>query len=146
MGKRLSVSLLLFVLPISLNAVAPLIGDVPDQVIAQNTNTGTLFFTIGDTETAFAELTVAASSANTTLVPNNVANLELAGTTAQRTIKVTPIAGQTGVTTITLTVRDNEALTASSTFRVTVTAPNTRPTAASTSAISMSSSRATTPT
>ena len=110
------------------HAVAPLISDVPDQVIAQNTSTPTLYLTIGDTETTFTALTVSASSSNTTLVPTNAANLALGGSNAQRTIKVTPVSGRTGTATITLTVKDAEALTASSTFTVTVTAPNTAPT------------------
>lgn len=109
-------------------AVAPLISDVPDQVIAHSTGTGTLFITIGDAETAFAALTLAASSSNTTLVPNNVANLVVGGTNARRTISVVPVSGLTGSSVITLTVTDGEALTASSTFSVTVTAPNTPPT------------------
>jgi dienelactone hydrolase len=112
---------------INLQAVAPLISDVPDQVIAQSSNTGTLYITIGDTETAFTALTMSARSSNTTLVPNNTANLQLGGTTAQRTIKVVPVVGQQGTTTITLTVTDGETLTASSTFLLTVTAANTAP-------------------
>ena len=128
MKKYVSAVLLLVCLPTCLRAVAPLIGDVPDQVIAQGTNTGALFFTIGDTETAFPALNVTASSNNPTLVPNNAANLALGGTTAQRTITVTPVAGQLGTTTITLTVQNGERLTASSTFSVTVTGPNTPPT------------------
>ena len=109
-------------------AVAPIIGDVPDQVIAHSTNTGTLYFTIGDTETAFTALAMTASSSNTTLVPNVAANLTLGGTASQRTLKVTPAAGQTGTATITLTVTDGQALTASSTFNITVTTANTAPT------------------
>lgn len=112
----------------ALHAVAPLISDVPDQVIAQSTDTGTLYLTTGDAETTFTSLVVNATSSNTTLVPNNVANLQLGGTTAQRTIKVVPVAGQQGTSIITLTVTDGESLTASSTFTVTVTAPNTAPT------------------
>ena len=128
MKTHLLTALLSFAFALTLHAVAPLIGDVPDQNIAQSTNTGTLYFTIGDNETAFTALTMAATSSNTTLVPNNVANLQLGGTTAQRTIKVVPVAGQQGTAVITLTVTDGEALTASSTFTVTVTGPNTNPT------------------
>jgi hypothetical protein len=109
-------------------AAAPLIGDVPDQVIAQNTSTATNYVTIGDAETTFSALVVTASSSNTNLVPNAAANLILGGTTAQRTIKVTPAAGQTGSAIITHTVTDGEALTASSTFTIIVTTPNTPPT------------------
>ena len=105
-------------------AVAPLIGDVADQNIAQGTSTGTLYFVVGDTETTFASLTVTAVSSDPTLLPT----LTLGGTNAQRTINVTSASGLTGTATVTLTVTDGEALTASSAFTVTVTAPNTAPT------------------
>jgi dienelactone hydrolase len=105
-------------------AVAPLIGDVADQNIAQGTSTGTLFFVVGDAETTFTSLTVGAVSSNPTLLPT----LTLGGTNAQRSIAVTAASGLTGTATVTLTVTDGEALTASSSFTVVVTAANTRPT------------------
>ncbi len=128
MKTQILTGLLSFAFAFTLHAVAPLIGDVPDQNIAQSTNTGTLYFTIGDTETTFTALTMSAVSSSPTLVPNNAANLQLGGTTSQRTIRVVPVAGQQGTAVITLTVTDGEALTASSTFSVTVTAANTKPT------------------
>lgn len=105
-------------------AVAPLIGDVADQNIAQGSSTGTLFFVVGYAETTFTALTVAAVSSNPTLLPT----LTLGGTNAQRSIAVTAASGLTGTATVTLTVTDGEALTASSSFMVVVTAANTRPT------------------
>ncbi len=107
--------------------MAPLIGDVPDQVIAQNTSTATNYFLIGDAETAFNMLSVTATSGNTALIPQAPANLTLGGGLSQRTIRVTPAAGQTGSAVITLSVSDGAA-SSSSTFTVTVTAPNTPPT------------------
>jgi hypothetical protein len=104
-------------------AVAPLIGDVADQNIAQGTSTGTLYFVVGDTETSFTALTVAAVSSNPALLPT----ITLGGTNAQRTINVTSASGLTGTATVTLTVTDGEALTASSSFHVTVTTANTNP-------------------
>lgn len=105
----------------------PLIADVPDQVIAQNTSTATNVFTVGDAETAFGALTVTATSSNPTLVPQAPANLALGGSLSQRTIRITPAPDQTGTALITLRVSDGTA-TASSTFTVTVTPPNTPPT------------------
>lgn len=105
-------------------AVAPLIGDVTDQNIAQGTSTGTLFFVVGDAETTFTSLTVAAVASNPTVLPT----LTLGGTNAQRSIAVTAASGLTGTATVTLTVTDGEALTASSSFTVVVTEANTRPT------------------
>lgn len=120
---------LAFLLAFSVRAstnTAPLISDVPDQVIAQNTGTGTNYFTIGDAETDFATLTVSATSSNTNLVPNTSAGLILGGSNAQRTIKAVPGTNQTGTTTIALTVSDGTN-TASSSFLLTVTPPNTPP-------------------
>lgn len=106
------------------HAVAPLISDVADQNIAQGASTGTLFFTMGDAETTFTALTVSATAGDAALLPT----LTLGGTNSQRSIAVTAAAGLTGTTTVTLTVTDGEALTASSTFQVTVTTANTKPT------------------
>ena len=127
-NKFFLTALLFGLLPASLHATAPLISDVADQVIAQNTTTVTNYFTVGDTETAFSALVVTASSGNSSLVPNASDNLILGGSNSQRTIKVAPASNQTGTAVITLTVTDGEALTASSTFTLTVTAPNTPPT------------------
>lgn len=107
-------------------AVAPVIGDVADQNIAQGTDTGLLYFTVGDTETSFGSLTVTASCSNPSLLPA----LALGGTSAQRTINVTAAGGLTGMAVVTLTVTDGELLSASSTFAVTVTTTNTKPTLA----------------
>ena len=86
---------------------------------------GPLSFTIGDVETAAGSLTVGSSSNNTTLVPN--ANIVFGGAGANRTVTVTPAAGQTGTATITVTVSDGQLPTTTS-FQLTVNATNTAPT------------------
>lgn len=108
-------------------AAAPLIGDVPDQVISQDTSTGTLYVVVGDMETAFTALSLTASSSNPMVVPSSASHLELGGFNAQRTITVTPAPGQTGTSVITLSVADGESLVTSSSFSVTVTTPNSAP-------------------
>lgn len=100
----------------------PTISAVPNQSITANTPTADLAFTVGDNQTPPADLTVTATSSNTTLVPN--ANVVLGGSEANRTVRVTPAANQTGTATITLTVNDG-ALTAPSAFTVTVTSAAT---------------------
>jgi len=122
--KRLLLAALGFIFASNVLAVAPLIGDVSDQNIAQGTSTGTLYFVVGDTETTFTALTVAAVASDPVLLPT----LTLGGTNAQRTINVTAASGLTGTATVTLTVTDGEALTASSSFSVTVTTANAKPT------------------
>jgi len=104
---------------------APTISDIANQSINQNATTGALPFTVGDLETAAASLTVSGTSSNPTLVPN--ANIVFGGSGANRTITVTPAAGQTGTATITTTVSDG-SLTASDTFLLTVNAVNNPPT------------------
>jgi len=103
---------------------APVISSIADQSINQGGTTGALAFTIGDTETSAANLTVSATSSNQTLVPT--ANLILSGSGSSRTVTVNPVAGQSGSATVTVTVSDG-LLSASTTFVVNVAATNTAP-------------------
>lgn len=96
---------------------APTISAIADQTVNQNIATAALPFTVGSTSTAPANLAVTASSSNTALVPN--ANIALGGSGADRTVTVTPAAGQSGTAAITLTVSDGTR-TATQTFNVTV--------------------------
>ena len=100
----------------------PTISNIADQTVNRDTSTGAIPFTVGDIETAAASLLVTGSSSNKTLVPD--ANVVLGGSGANRTVTVTPAAGQTGASTITVTVSDG-ALTATDTFVLTVNAPPT---------------------
>src|SRR5215217_3887091 len=84
--------------------ITPNIGD---KTILEDADTGDISFTVGDAETAAGSIIVTASSSDTTLVPNDNANLILGGTGANRTIKVKPAADRlAGPATITLTVSD----------------------------------------
>ncbi len=96
---------------------APTISEISDRTVPMNTSTGAIAFTIGDTESAPASLTVTATSSNTALVLN--ANITLMGTDANRTINVLPSNGQFGETTITVIVSDGVE-SANETFVVTV--------------------------
>ena len=101
----------------------PTITGISDQTILENSNTGALAFTIGDVETPASNLDVTGASNNTTLVPD--ANIVFAGNDEDRNVTVTPVAGQSGTATITITVSDG-SLDASINFVLTVT--NTAPT------------------
>jgi hypothetical protein len=96
---------------------APTISSIANQTTTANTAVGPLSFTVGDVETAAANLTVSGASSNTTLVPT--ANIVFGGSGANRTVMVTPAANQTGTSTITVTVSDG-SLTATTTFTLTV--------------------------
>ena len=104
--------------------VSPTISNVTDQSINEDGTTGPLAFTIGDPDTPLANLTVTASSSNTTLVPN--ANLSLGGSGASRNITVTPVANLSGTSTITIEVSDG-VNSASDTFLLTVNPVNDPP-------------------
>ena len=96
---------------------APTISPIADQSTVMNVGVGPLAFTVGDVETAAGNLTVSAASSNQTLVPN--VHLALSGSGASRTVAVMPLGGQTGTTTISVTVSDG-LLTATGTFVLTV--------------------------
>jgi len=77
-------------------------------------------------ESLASSLTVTASSANTTLIPNQ--NIHLTGTGTDRTISFTPAANQFGNSEIMLTVTDPGGVSTTKAFRVGVNAVNDPPT------------------
>jgi hypothetical protein len=95
---------------------SPTISEIADQTISMNSNTGPIAFTITDEDVAAGTLT--GTSSNTTLVPN--ANIVFGGTGASRTVTVTPVPGQIGSTTITVTFTDAAGNPDSETFVLTV--------------------------
>ncbi len=97
-----------------------------NQTKNQNAATFTLPFTISDIETAASALTVAATSTNTTLVPN--ANLVVTGTTTNRTLAVTLATNQNGRTLIEVVVTDAGGAKGTNDFILNVWAVNQRPT------------------
>jgi hypothetical protein len=104
----------------------PTISTIANQSVNVNLATAAIPFTIGDAQTAAASLTVSGSSLNTTLVPN--ANIVFGGSGANRTVKVTPAANQTGSAQVNVSVSDGVNTTTTS-FTVTVqVGVNTPPT------------------
>jgi hypothetical protein len=95
----------------------PAISPIPNLVIAMNSQTAPIPFTIIDTHTASSNLTVYATSSNLSLA--GASNIFFAGADANRSIIVKPISDQTGTTMITVTVSGPIA-TASSTFKLSV--------------------------
>jgi hypothetical protein len=76
------------------------------QTIAAGATTGPLPVTIDDRETAPAALILTATSSNPTLLP--ASGIALAGTGTDRTLTLTPAAGQSGVATVNLAVTDDD--------------------------------------
>jgi hypothetical protein len=86
---------------------SPTISNIPDQSITEGTPNISLPFTLGDAETPVTALTLTGSSSNPALLPG--ANITFTGNDANRTVILTPVAGQSGSATITLTVSDGSA-------------------------------------
>jgi hypothetical protein len=98
----------------------PTISSIANQITSQDTAISGIPFTIGDLETAASSLTVSGSSGNPSLIPQ--ANLVFGGSGANRTVTITPAAGQNGNASITVTVSDGTS-TATSSFQLSVTSP-----------------------
>jgi hypothetical protein len=107
-----------FTVAVSQVNTPPTITAIPAQTVVVGNSTAAVPFTIGDLETAATSLTVSAASDNATLV--KTAGIVFGGTGANRTVTVTPVAGQTGSANITVTVTDGASATASRTFALTV--------------------------
>ena len=115
-----------FVLTVNAANTPPTITAIGPQSTNEDTPTGPIAFTIGDAETQPSGLTLSGTSSNATLVPN--ANITFGGGTgADRNVVITPVAGESGTSTITITVSDG-TLNASTNFVLTVNAANTPPT------------------
>ena len=96
--------------------------DIADRSTAVGVATGPINFTVGDIESAAASLTVSGTSSHQGLVPNG--NIVFGGSGSNRTVSITPVSGQTGNATITVTVSDGAA-TSTDTFVLTASAPPT---------------------
>ena len=99
----------------------PVISPIPAQSTSPGMPTAALPFTISDVDSPPASFSIASrTSSNTTLVPDS--GIAVSGTGANRTVTVTPAAGQSGFSDIRITVSDGAA-TAFSEFRLTVNPP-----------------------
>jgi hypothetical protein len=104
----------------------PTLSNTTDKSTGVGQSIGPITVTVGDAQTPAADLALTGQSSNQSLVPNT--SILIGGTGATRAVIITPTAGLSGTTTITLTVSDG-SLTASDTFVLTVGAGgNTPPT------------------
>ena len=99
---------------------APTISSLSDITLVSDTNSGPRSFTIGDVETTASLLSLSTISSSTSVLP--LTNIVFGGSASNRTVTITPIAGSSGFSDVTITVGDGAA-SASTSFRVTVTAP-----------------------
>lgn len=98
---------------------APSISTIADITVAVGEAIPAVSFTVGDAESAPGDLSVSGSSSNQTLLPD--AGIAFGGSGANRTVALTPAAGQTGSATVTITVSDGN-MSASTSFVLTVNA------------------------
>ena len=107
-----------FLLTVNFVNEAPTVTPPANQIVNQNTVLGPLPFTVGDEETAAGSLTVTASADNKTLFPD--ANISVLGSSATRTLTLTPATDQFGTARITISVQDSDGGTTTGTFDVLV--------------------------
>ena len=114
-----------FVVTVTAPNTAPTITPIANRTLETNFASGAIDFIVADAQTPSGSLTVTGSSSNPGLIPQEA--LSFSGIDSTRALSLTPLAGKTGTTTITITVSDG-ALSATSTFVVTVTPKNSAPT------------------
>ncbi|ETR66634.1 MAG: NHL repeat containing protein, partial [Candidatus Magnetoglobus multicellularis str. Araruama] len=96
---------------------APTSTSISSLTLIENQVSSALSFTITDLESNAADLTVTASSSNTSLVDNS--NIVIEGTGSSQTISITPTANEYGTVTITISITDGD-LTATTAFMMTI--------------------------
>ncbi len=94
----------------------PYISPIANQITVSNVATPAISFTVGDAESAASSLTLLADSSNPTLLPTG--NIAFGGSASNRTVTLTPVAGEIGVSTVTIYVSDG-ARTNTSVFKLT---------------------------
>jgi len=100
----------------------PTISSIGAINIPANSSSGQIPFVIADSETPIGSLLLSHISSNLVLLPTN--NVVFGGTGANRTVTITPAAGQEGSSTVGITVTDGDGATATTTFTVSVGAPS----------------------
>jgi hypothetical protein len=116
-----------FILTVTPVNDAPTITPPANRSINEDTSTGALSFAVADVDST--NVSVSATSSNTTLIPNaNVVVSPVAGAPGSRNVTITPVPnGNGGPVTVTLTASDG-TLTSSAAFTVTVSPVNDPPT------------------
>jgi len=92
----------------------PTLAPIGDRTIAKDQTLGPIALGVADLFTAPDALTITASSSNQALVPNG--SIVIGNVGGTRTLTATPLFGQTGQTTITVTVTDEANLQTQQSF------------------------------
>jgi hypothetical protein len=96
----------------------PTITSIPNQTTGVGQAITGISFIVGDVETGSQFLTLGAISSNQGLIPNG--SIFLGGSGTNRTMSVFPVAGQSGQSTITVSVTDGNGAASSTQFVVVV--------------------------
>ncbi|MDB5335219.1 MAG: Repeat family, partial [Planctomycetaceae bacterium] len=102
----------------------PIVSRISAQTINEDEMLQALPFVIDDSDTPIENLVITVSSSNPSIVPN--ANVVLGGAGTNGTISITPLANQSGVSQISISVNDGK-MTTSSSFLMVVNAVNDVP-------------------
>jgi len=94
----------------------PTISSIGDQAITEGT-TKEFSFHVDDEETGVYSVTVTGTSSDQTLIPNE--NIVIKGTGKDRVVSITPVLGQAGEVTITLSATDGD-MSFEQSFKVTI--------------------------
>ena len=97
---------------------APTISGLTNITIFQDTSIGPIPFNVSDTESSGGNPPLSATSANPTLLPDQ--NIVFGGSGSNPTLTLTPAAGQTGSSAVSVIVTDPGGLTATNNFTLTV--------------------------
>ncbi len=100
----------------------PTISSIGTINIPADSSTGPIAFVVADSETPAASLALSSTSSNPTLLPTN--NIVFGGSGVNRTVTITPVAGQEGASTVGISVTDGAGASATTTFTVKVGAPS----------------------
>ena len=100
----------------------PTISVIPKQVTPAGVPVGPIAFTVADVDHDAEDLVVTAASTNTKLLPAE--NIVLQGTGGSRTVTLYPVGNVAGEADVLLTLTDPAAGKASTSFRLSVLAPN----------------------
>nr|MBP7143151.1 hypothetical protein [Opitutaceae bacterium] len=103
---------------------APILSELGDRAIIANGVPEVIGFTVTDADSPPASLVVSGSSSNQGLLPDS--SIVFAGEGSNRTVTLTPVSGQVGVATVTVTASDGN-LAASRSFVFSVSADGSKP-------------------
>jgi hypothetical protein len=113
-----------FVLRVDAVNDAPVLGELADVIIEED-SVATVPVSVGDVESAAAEIGLVVTSSNTNLVA--ASGLELSGSGSNRVVSLRPLTNGVGSTVITVTATDGGAAASEQSFLLTVSPVNDLP-------------------